>query len=91
MAYALSDVTHLRDVYHHISPRCSPPKGRTEWVAEEMEVLTSRDTYDVKPEQVWERLKMRVKKPIELLILRTEPPPGVNARPARATCPARAS
>ncbi len=35
-----------------------------------MEVLTSRDTYDVKPEQVWERLKMRVKKPIELLILK---------------------
>lgn len=69
MAYALSDVTHLRDVYHHLSKMLAA-EGRTEWVAEEMEVLTSRDTYDVKPEQVWERLKMRVKKPIELLILK---------------------
>jgi ribonuclease D len=69
MAYALSDVTHLRDVYHHLS-KLLAAEGRTDWVAEEMEVLTSRDTYDVKPEQVWERLKMRVKKPIELLILK---------------------
>lgn len=69
MAYALSDVTHLRDVYHHLSKTLAA-EGRTDWVAEEMEVLTSRDTYDVKPEQVWERLKMRVKKPIELLILK---------------------
>lgn len=69
MAYALSDVTHLRDVYHHLSKTLAA-EGRTDWVAEEMEVLTSRDTYDVRPEQVWERLKMRVKKPIELLILK---------------------
>ena len=69
LAYALSDVTHLRDVYHHLSASLAA-QGRTDWVAEEMEILTSRGTYDIKPEDAWERLKMRVKKPIELLILK---------------------
>jgi ribonuclease D len=69
MAYALSDVTHLRDVYHHLAKTLAA-EGRTDWVAEEMEVLTSRQTYDMAPEDAWERLKMRVKKPIELLILK---------------------
>ncbi len=67
--YALSDVTHLRDIYHHLSASLAA-EGRTDWVAEEMEVLTSRTTYDMAPEDAWERLKMRVKKPIELLILK---------------------
>ena len=67
--YALSDVTHLRDVYHWLSKRLAE-QGRAEWVAEEMEVLTSHETYDLKPENAWERLKLRVKKPIELAILK---------------------
>ena len=69
LVYALSDVTHLRDVYHYLCQSLAA-QGRTDWVAEEMEVLTSRDTYDMRPEDAWERLKMRVKKPIELLILK---------------------
>lgn len=67
--YALSDVTHLRDVYHHLKKRLAD-QGRTDWVAEEMEVLTSRETYDLEPENAWTRLKLRVKKPIELAILK---------------------
>jgi ribonuclease D len=69
LAYALSDVTHLRDVYHHLAGSLAA-QGRSDWVAEEMEILTSRGTYDIRPEDAWERLKMRVKKPIELLILK---------------------
>ncbi|MEJ1161379.1 ribonuclease D [Prosthecomicrobium sp. N25] len=69
LAYALSDVTHLRDVYHYLNASLSE-QGREEWVAEEMNVLTARQTYDLDPEDAWERLKMRVKKPLELAILK---------------------
>jgi ribonuclease D len=67
--YALSDVTHLRDVYHHLAKRLADA-GRADWVTEEMRVLISPETYDLKPENAWERLKLRVRKPIELAILK---------------------
>ena len=67
--YALSDVTHLRDVYHYLKKRLEE-QDRAHWVTEEMEVLTSNDTYDLKPENAWERLKLRIRKPIELAILK---------------------
>jgi ribonuclease D len=38
-------------------------------VREEMEVLTSVDTYKMEPEDAWKRLKLRVRKPTELAIL----------------------
>jgi ribonuclease D len=66
--YALADVTHLRDVYAALSARLAEQK-RTEWVREEMEVLISRETYELEPEHAWKRLKMRVRKPVELAIL----------------------
>src|SRR4029079_12120614 len=55
--YALADVTYLRDVYQALSTRLDEQK-RTEWVREEMEVLTSPDTYQLTPEDAWQRLKM---------------------------------
>lgn len=67
--YALSDVTHLRDVYHHLKKRLDE-QDRSHWVAEEMEILTSTETYDLKPENAWERLKLRIRKPIELAVLK---------------------
>ena len=66
--YALADVTHLRDVYKALSARLAE-QSRTEWVREEMEVLTSPDTYRMEPEHAWKRLKLRVRKPVELAIL----------------------
>ena len=44
-------------------------RSRSEWVSEEMEVLTSPKTYDFHPERAWERLKTRVRKPKELAVL----------------------
>jgi len=44
-------------------------RGRSDWVSEEMEVLTSPKTYDFHPERAWERLKTRVRKPKELAVL----------------------
>jgi ribonuclease D len=66
--YALADVTHLRDVYQALSTRLEE-QGRSEWVREEMGVLTSPSTYRLDPSEAWKRLKLRVRKPAELAIL----------------------
>jgi ribonuclease D len=67
--YALADVTHLRQVFQSLSQRLAE-QSRADWVREEMEVLTSPDTYQLEPENAWKRLKMRVRKPVELAVLR---------------------
>jgi ribonuclease D len=68
LAYAVSDVTHLRDVYIRLAADLDE-RGRTEWMREEMRILTSPDTYRMEPEHAWERLKTRVRKPKELAVL----------------------
>jgi ribonuclease D len=68
VSYAISDVTHLREVFLSLSADLQS-RGRSEWVGEEMEVLTSPDTYRADPESAWERLKTRVRKPRELSVL----------------------
>ena len=68
LAYAISDVTHLRDVYLKLSADLDK-RGRGEWMREEMKVLTSPATYRFEPEHAWERLKTRVRKPKELAVL----------------------
>jgi ribonuclease D len=69
LEYALADVTHLRDVYQSIKANLEE-QGRSDWVAEEMDILTSRDTYDLPPEQAWQRLKLRVRKPREFALMK---------------------
>jgi ribonuclease D len=66
--YAVSDVTHLRDVFAALDADLKK-RSRSDWVSEEMEVLTSPKTYDFHPERAWERLKTRVRKPKELAVL----------------------
>ncbi|MGA8968261.1 MAG: ribonuclease D [Pseudolabrys sp.] len=68
VAYALSDVTHLRDVYSKLAADLDK-RGRSNWVEAEMDVLTSPETYRADPERAWERLKSRVRKPKELAVL----------------------
>jgi ribonuclease D len=58
VTYAISDVTHLRDVFLSLSADLHK-RGRSQWVDEEMEVLTSPETYRMEPETAWERLKTR--------------------------------
>ncbi|MDB5556903.1 MAG: ribonuclease, partial [Rhizobium sp.] len=67
--YAIADVTHLKDVYLYLKGELER-EGRTGWLAEEMSVLESRETYDLHPDDAWQRLRMRVRKPIELAILK---------------------
>lgn len=66
--YALSDVTHLRDVYIKLAADLEK-RGRTSWVEAEMSILTSPETYRADPANAWERLKTRVRKPKELSVL----------------------
>lgn len=68
LEYALADVTHLINVYLHLKTQLER-ENRAHWLKEEMEVLTSRGTYDIRPEDAWKRLKMRVRKPQELAVL----------------------
>ncbi|MBZ7921078.1 ribonuclease D [Ensifer adhaerens] len=68
--YALADVTHLRDIYKYLAAELER-EGRSLWLTEEMAILEARDTYDLHPDDAWQRLKMRVKKPIELAVLKT--------------------
>ncbi|NWG23196.1 MAG: ribonuclease D [Pseudorhodoplanes sp.] len=66
--YAVSDVTHLRDVYHKLLADLGR-LGRPNWVDAEMAILTSPATYRMDPENAWQRLRTRVRKPKELAVL----------------------
>jgi ribonuclease D len=66
--YALADVTYLIDVYRHLRDQLER-ENRGHWLKEEMDVLTSRETYDPHPEDAWKRLKMRWRKPQELAVV----------------------
>ncbi len=68
VTYALSDVTHLRDVYSKLAADLEK-RGRSSWVEAEMGVLTSPETYRMDPDNAWERLKSRVRKPKDLAVL----------------------
>jgi ribonuclease D len=68
LAYAVSDVTHLRDVYLALVADLGR-RGRADWMTDEMEILTSPDTYRAEPVRAWLRLKTRVRKPKELAVL----------------------
>jgi ribonuclease D len=68
LTYAESDVTHLRDVYLALVADLGR-RGRADWMGDEMEILTSPDTYRAEPENAWQRLKTRVRKPRELAVL----------------------
>ena len=57
-AYALADVTHLRDLFPILREKLAKV-GREAWLAEEMRTLTNPATYEMHPEDAWKRLKLR--------------------------------
>ncbi len=67
--YALADVTHLRVIYEFLAGRLAKT-GRDRWVAEELNTLTDPETYTVRPEQAWMRVKTRSNSPRFLAIVR---------------------
>ena len=68
ITYALADVTHLRDVYRSLRARLEKT-DRTSWLADEMQTLTSASTYEQHPDNAWERLRNRARKPRDLAVL----------------------
>jgi ribonuclease D len=56
--YALSDVIHLCRVYESLT-RQLEKSGRSAWLEEELGILRAPETYDLKPEDSWRRLKLR--------------------------------
>ena len=70
LAYALADVTHLRDVYPRLKGKLES-EGRTNWVDEEHADLIDPDIYDTTPANSWRRLKLRKTSPDYVLALKT--------------------
>ena len=68
-AYALADVTHLRQIYEYLAKRLAKTK-RTAWVEEELKILTDPETYITRPEEAWQRVKTRSNSPRFLAIVR---------------------
>ena len=66
--YARSDVTHLRTVYLALNAQLQA-NGRTHWLEDEMHILTSPTTYDLHPQDAWQRLRGRIRKPKDLGLL----------------------
>lgn len=69
LSYALADVTYLRDVYLELSQELDKEK-RTEWVKEEMKILTSAETYQNPPELAWLRIKVKTRERKVLAVLK---------------------
>ncbi len=60
--YALADVTHLRQIYEFLRNKLYE-NGRSNWLDEELEILTTPETYIMKPEEAWQRVKTRSTSP----------------------------
>ena len=58
LAYALADVTHLRDLYPRMHQKLES-ENRLAWLDEEHGKLLDPGIYDTTPENAWERLKLR--------------------------------
>lgn len=65
LAYALSDVTHLRVVYEALRDMLAE-NGRTSWLKEEMAIIANAETYISRPEDAWKRLKFRARNPKQM-------------------------
>ena len=69
LAYALSDVTHLRVAYEKLAAELET-SGRARWLDSEMDVLTDPNTYRMDPREAWRRIKSRTTNPKFLSVLR---------------------
>lgn len=58
LAYALGDVTHLREAYEKLRAGVEED-GRLDWLDEEMAVICDPDKYRIEPSRSWQRLKPR--------------------------------
>ncbi|MCE2926168.1 MAG: ribonuclease D [Rickettsiales bacterium] len=69
LAYALSDVTHLRLIYDDLKLKIEAA-GRERWIESELATLTNPKLYDTDPRDSWKRLKYGNMRPKHLAVLR---------------------
>lgn len=67
--YALGDVIYLRTVYEKLKKRLDETH-RNDWISEELKFLENPSTYEIIPENQWERIRYRSAKPRLLAILK---------------------
>ena len=67
--YALSDVSHLRPIYEHLSAELER-SGRRSWLDEELAALSDPKIYQGDPREAWRRLKPRSSNRRFLAVLR---------------------
>ena len=65
--YALNDVTHLRTVYQTFIKNLAE-NGRGNWLNEEIAVQNNPETYDTDEENVWRKIKVPFKKPLQTYV-----------------------
>jgi ribonuclease D len=58
LAYALADVTHLRDLFPRLRQSLEQ-RDRLSWLDEEHGALLDPEIYDTSPDKAWRRLKLR--------------------------------
>ena len=69
LAYAISDVTGLRQVYEVLQDRLRT-SGRADWLDEELAGVTDPGTYAIDPREYWRRIKVRNRSPRFLALVR---------------------
>ncbi len=64
IAYALNDVTYLRDIYSVFTKKLKE-SGREDWLAQELEIQNNPRTYETDDNEVWHKVKIPFKKQIQ--------------------------
>ncbi len=67
LSYALADVTHLPAIYRRLADRLDAA-GRWDWLDEEMATLTDPESYEIRPEDAWRRVRLPALPPRKQLI-----------------------
>lgn len=67
--YALSDVTHLVNIYQYLKSWLEN-ENRLDWIAEEMQALTDENLYKINPYDLWQKMRHRSHNALFLTTLR---------------------
>ena len=67
--YAISDVTHLIKIFPLIN-KIIKDNNREDWVSKELEHLSKKELYQVNPDEVWKKIKLKNSNPQMLNLLK---------------------
>lgn len=69
LKYALDDVRYLEPVYLELTKQMKA-QGREDWASSDLATLCDIATYQVDPNEIWRRVKIKSDKPRDLAVLR---------------------